>query len=417
MKIRRILCMLLALMMVFSIAFPVTIFADDMFDEIVLEDENYTVYEEPIDDVIEEEPIDDAIVPDEEPIIDETVSDEEPYVEEISEDEIAEPISDEAVIEDTIVEEVQPEPEVSVVAVDDEAKADETEPEAVEAQPETVAELTLAEAADFNAVTFKITKQPEDVSAAIGETAEISVEAQGKDLHYTWYFKNKGKTRFSKSTITTATYSVTMQAALDGREMYVVVTNGDGKTIESDHVFFSVGTDGVFKITKQPEDVSAVIGETAEISVEAQGKDLTYTWYFKNKGKSKFSKSSVTTATYSVAMQAVLDGREMYVVVTNGDGKTIESDHVFFSISSIVSGDFVFKKIDGTNNLMLTEYKGNDASITVPGTVDNMTVTEIGKSVFEGNTTLTSVALPNSITAIREKAFKGCTNLSSMTTY
>ena len=117
----------------------------------------------------------------------------------------------------------------------------------------------------------------------------------------------------------------------------------------------------------------------------------------------------------------------VYCVVTNSAGQTLTSDTatLTMSIPDIVFGDFVFKKIDGTNDLTLIEYTGNASSISVPGSVDGMTVTEIGvsplgdgeKGVFEGNTTLTSVTLPNTITAIREKSFKGCANLSTMTTY
>ena len=93
--------------------------------------------------------------------------------------------------------------------------------------------------------------------------------------------------------------------------------------------------------------------------------------------------------------------------------------------ANIISGNFVFEKIEGTINLALIGYTGNDTEIAVPNYVDGMTVTEIGlsplgdgeKGVFEGNTTLTSVKLPNTITAIRERSFKGCTNLRTMSTY
>ena len=179
----------------------------------------------------------------------------------------------------------------------------------------------------------------------------------------------------------------------------------------------TVGTVEEFKIVKQPEDVSVKIGETASVTVEAQGENLSYTWYFKNKGASSFRKSTLTTNVYSVKMEAALDGRELYCVVKNGDGKTIETNHVFMT-TAIVSGDFVFEKIEGTNNLVLVEYKGTGvARIKVPNIVDGMTVTEIGAGVFEGKAELTAVELPNSITAIRERAFKNCTNLSTMTTY
>ena len=312
MKIKRTLCMLLALMMVFSIAFPTTIFADDLFDEIVLEDEDYTAYEEPIEDVIG--------------------FDEEPYVEESFEDEIVEPTSDEAVIEDVIPEDIQPATEEPTIIVEDEVESKETEPKTTEAHFEVVEELNLSETSAFNTGEITIIKQPEDVAAALGQYATVTVEAEGENLSYLWYYKTVNDTEFKAGAQTTKTYRVKMGATQVDMQVFCRISNG-----------------------------------------------------------------------------------------TN----SVDSNIVTLRLPTIVSEPFVFKKIDGTNNLALIEYTGNDSSITVPGSVDGMIVTEIGlsplpegeKGVFEDNTTLTSIKLPNTITAIREKSFKGCTNLSTMTTY
>ena len=177
-------------------------------------------------------------------------------------------------------------------------------------------------------------------------------------------------------------------------------------------------------ITKQPKDVTAKLGEYATVSVTAEGDDLTYQWYYKAAGTSEFKASSAKTNLYRIRMTTQWDGMQVYCEIKSGS-ETLNTNVATISLANIVSGDFVFQRIDGTNNLTLIEYKGSASSITIPGTVEGMTVTEIGvsplasgeKGVFEGNTTLTSVKLPNTITAIREKSFKGCTNLSTMTTY
>lgn len=62
-------------------------------------------------------------------------------------------------------------------------------------------------------------------------------------------------------------------------------------------------------------------------------------------------------------------------------------------------------------------YAGNEASVTVPDWYDSMPVTAIGDGAFQGNTTITSVALPSTITRIGASAFKDCTNLTTITTY
>jgi len=60
----------------------------------------------------------------------------------------------------------------------------------------------------------------------------------------------------------------------------------------------------------------------------------------------------------------------------------------------------------------LITYAGTESEVTVPANV-----TRIDDGAFEGNTTITSVKLPNSVTIIGKRAFAGCTNLSEMTCY
>ena len=132
-----------------------------------------------------------------------------------------------------------------------------------------------------------------------------------------------------------------------------------------------------YAFTKDLEDKSAAVGETVVFEVEAPG-TVTYQWQY-----------------------------------STDSGKTWSN-----------WGGNVFSRIAETNNLALVKYNGNAANVEVPNIVDGMSVTEIGKpladgekGVFEDNTSLTSIKLPNSIAVIRERAFKGCSNLSTMTTY
>ena len=199
----------------------------------------------------------------------------------------------------------------------------------------------------------------------------------------------------------------------------------DGNEQNESDAFAVLAIPVTITITKQPEDTIANAGEYAMVSVEAEGSDtLTYQWYYKAASDTTFKVSSVKTNEYKITMGAVWDGMQVYCKVSNGSS-SVDSNTVTLSLPGIVSGDFVFAKIADTNNLALIEYKGTGvASIQVPNQVDGMTVTEIGKEitaeemgVFEGKTELTAVALPNSITVIHDRAFKDCTNLSTMTTY
>ena len=87
-------------------------------------------------------------------------------------------------------------------------------------------------------------------------------------------------------------------------------------------------------ITVQPEDVTvSAVGEKATVSVKAKGDDLTYQWYVKNQGGEKFNKSKIKKDTYSVKMTEKRNGRQLYCVVTDQDGKTVQSNTVTIAIA------------------------------------------------------------------------------------
>ena len=182
---------------------------------------------------------------------------------------------------------------------------------------------------------------------------------------------------------------------------------------------FSVPTVGPV-ITEQPEDVAGALGTDATFKVVATGSGLKYQWYFSSNNGVKWTKTSVTgctTDTITMEITEARNGNLYRCVVTDGSGNSKTSEAAKLTISNIVDGDLVFEKIGDTNNLILVKYNGNAAAVTVPSAVNNMTVTEIDEEVFMDKTALTSIDLPNSITVIHARAFKGCTNLSTMTTH
>ena len=70
-------------------------------------------------------------------------------------------------------------------------------------------------------------------------------------------------------------------------------------------------------------------GATATVTVKATGDGLTYKWYFKNKGDSQFSlTNSFTGNTYSVAKDATRDGRQVYCVVKDKYGNSVDTNVV-----------------------------------------------------------------------------------------
>ena len=65
-------------------------------------------------------------------------------------------------------------------------------------------------------------------------------------------------------------------------------------------------------------------------------------------------------------------------------------------------------------NAVIDSYVGEETEIVIPETLGGLSVTEIGYAAFSGNTSITSVKIPETVTRINHDAFNGCTSLSSV---
>ncbi|MBE6807358.1 MAG: immunoglobulin domain-containing protein [Ruminococcaceae bacterium] len=209
------------------------------------------------------------------------------------------------------------------------------------------------------AATLKITTQPKTSYTEYGGTATATVKATGDGLTYTWYIKNAGKTSYSKSSVTKATYSAKMDEKSSGRYVYCVVKDKKGKTVKSNTIVLRMKA----TITTEPKTTYAKKGETAKATVAAKGDGLKYTWYIKNAGKTKYAKSSVTKATYSTTMSDTVHGRYAYCVVTDKYGKTAKSKTIVLRQQATITTQPKSVKVDN----------GATAKITVKATGDGLT--------------------------------------------
>lgn len=69
---------------------------------------------------------------------------------------------------------------------------------------------------------------------------------------------------------------------------------------------------------------------------------------------------------------------------------------------------------DGTS-VSITGYSGPGGSVTIPSTINGLPVTGIADNVFEGQSNITSISIPNGVTSIGYSVFMGCTGLASIT--
>ena len=87
------------------------------------------------------------------------------------------------------------------------------------------------------------------------------------------------------------------------------------------------------------------------------------------------------------------------------------------SASAADKEDFTFVLNSAGTGYSVSGYSGSDTAVTVPAWYMGKPVTAIGAGAFQGNQTITSVALPSSLERIGAAAFKSCSNLASVTSY
>lgn len=168
-----------------------------------------------------------------------------------------------------------------------------------------------------------ITKQPADAYAPVGKKVKTSVTATGLGLQYQWYVAEPGSSTYSKSSVTSPSYSLTMKKAVNGRKVYCKITDKYGNSVKTNAVTLSSGV----AITQQPVKASAYLGSKVTTSVEATGVGLKYRWYAANPG-GEFVKSSVTSSSYTTTMRESISGRKVYCVITDKFGNSVKTKTV-----------------------------------------------------------------------------------------
>ena len=87
------------------------------------------------------------------------------------------------------------------------------------------------------------------------------------------------------------------------------------------------------------------------------------------------------------------------------------ADKVYNLPNGSKEGDFIFGKPNDVNTLVV--YLGNATELTLPANCEGENYV-IDSEVFKNNTTITSIAIPNSVTNIGSSAFSGCINLKKV---
>jgi len=185
---------------------------------------------------------------------------------------------------------------------------------------------------------FAITAQPENVTAAVGDTVHFTVTATGDGLTYQWQYSSSGSTKWYNSPAEgnkTATLTVPATQDRSGNRYRCKVFDSHGSALTSSAATLTVTEAAVFAITAQPENVTANVGDTAHFTVAASGDGLKYQWQFSDDGGAKWYNSPAEgnkTATLTVPATQDRSGNKYRCKVTDSNGSKLTSDAAVLTV-------------------------------------------------------------------------------------
>ena len=146
-----------------------------------------------------------------------------------------------------------------------------------------------------------------------------------------------------------------------------------------------------------------------------------YQWQCKFANGDWFNSSSAGKDTASVSFKVTETNRGLTFrcELTDIYGEIHYTDSVSFVLTEFTvnydSYSITYEILDGSSFVSVKSYSGDATVMVIPqNPQEGYTVTEIGAEAFMNNTNLQSITLPSTVTAIRARAFKGCTSLSEM---
>ena len=214
--------------------------------------------------------------------------------------------------------------------------------------------------------------QPEDVSAAVGETAKFRVFAKGENLTYQWQYRKNSSAEWADTSwrgAKTDTLSVPAAADRNGYQYQCIVKNTSGDSATSNAATLTVTGSTAPKITAQPQNKTAASGTTAQFTVTATGTNLTYQWQYRKNSSAEWavtSWSGAKTATLIVPADASRNGFQYRCVVT-GTGGSVNSNAATLTVTGSTA-----PKISAPPQNKSAEV-GETAQFTVTATGTNLT--------------------------------------------
>ena len=222
---------------------------------------------------------------------------------------------------------------------------------------------------DPNAPAITITSQPSDYVGMVGDMATFTVEAEGEDLQYQWYYSSDNGATWLKSSGTGSTLTTEFRPYRVNYQYYCQITDAAGNTMNSNAVRL-LAEQVELKILTQPVSYVGAVNDEVTFTVEATGNGLVYEWFYSEDGGNVWNKSyspGYETNVFSPVLRTHRDGNMYYCVITDIFGNSVTSDVVSMSVKA---SDVVIVKQPKSNvNCILSQLY----QFTVEATGENLT--------------------------------------------
>ncbi len=189
-----------------------------------------------------------------------------------------------------------------------------------------------------------VTKNPENITAAQGETATFYIWVENADgiPHYQWqYSKDDGKTWYnsplaSRDSLSVSCLDVPATTGRNGYQYRCIVSNDAGKDTSTGGTLTVVAKP---VITAQPKDTSAAASTTATFTVKATGANAWQWQYSKDGGKTWYNSPAEgnKTATLKVSVNAGKNGYQYLCIVSNVSGGVTSSTNSKAAVLTVKS--------------------------------------------------------------------------------
>lgn len=183
-----------------------------------------------------------------------------------------------------------------------------------------------------------LVSQPADASVLEPATATFSIVVLGTPpITLQWQRSDDGGASYSDiagAAAASYTTPATVAATDNGARFRVRATNLEGSTISNAATLTVTAVVVAPAITRQPQDLTVVAGNSAAFNVAATGTSLAYQWQRSNDGGATFANVGADAPSFSLTATVPGDDQARFRVVVSNSAGSVTSDQATLTVTA-----------------------------------------------------------------------------------